>query len=429
MARDDYWWQAVNAKPNTMVNNWNPWCNFNVLTCFLLLEPNKDKQAAAVYKSMVSVDKFINYNHADGACEEGPSYWGHAAGKMYDYLQLLHDATGGKVSIFNQPIIKNMGEYIARSYVGNGWVVNFADASAKGGGNPGLIYRYGKSVKSSDMQHFAAYLTAQIKEPEISEGRDLYRTFENLSYVNELAMISPAVVDAKFSWYPQTQFCYMNNGSGLFFAAKAGYNAESHNHNDVGTFSLYVDKLPMIIDVGVGTYTRQTFSSERYTIWTMQSNYHNLPMINGKPQSFGGQYRAKDVVFDSVKNTFSLDMATAYHKDVLVEKWQRNYLLSDTKGLTITDQFQLQKAEAPNQLNFMTWGKPDISQAGEVIIEKEGKKLVLVFDKNQFQPSVDIVPQTDPRLMAVWGKELYRLSLTAKQIIGKGKYVINISKR
>ncbi|OYZ50194.1 MAG: hypothetical protein B7Y15_09380, partial [Bacteroidetes bacterium 24-39-8] len=110
-------------------------------------------------------------------------------------------------------------------------------------------------------------------------------------------------------------------------------------------------------------------------------------------------------------------------------KWQRNYLLSDTKGLTITDQFQLQKAEAPNQLNFMTWGKPDISQAGEVIIEKEGKKLVLFYEKNQFQPSVDIVPQTDPRLMAVWGKEVYRLTLTAKQIIGKGKYVINISKR
>ncbi len=24
----------------------------------------------------------------------------------------------------------------------------------------------------------------------------------------------------------------------------------------------------------------KTFSGERYTIWTMQSNYHNLPMIN-----------------------------------------------------------------------------------------------------------------------------------------------------
>lgn len=31
-------------------------------------------------------------------------------------------------------MIKNMGEYISRSYIGNGWVVNFADASARGEG-------------------------------------------------------------------------------------------------------------------------------------------------------------------------------------------------------------------------------------------------------------------------------------------------------
>ena len=36
-----------------------------------------------------------------------------------------------------------------------------------------------------------------------------------------------------------------------------------------------------------GTYTKQTFGKDRYTIWTMQSNYHNLPMINGVPQKFG----------------------------------------------------------------------------------------------------------------------------------------------
>ena len=49
-----------------------------------------------------------------------------------------------------------MGEYIARSYVGNGWVVNFADASAKGGGDPYLIYRCGKAVKSDILKQFAS---------------------------------------------------------------------------------------------------------------------------------------------------------------------------------------------------------------------------------------------------------------------------------
>ena len=127
---------------------------------------------------MVSVDKFINYTHSDGACEEGPSYWGHAAGKMYDYLQLLYDGTGGKISLFDQPIIKNMGEYIARSYVGNGWVVNFADASAKGGGDAPIIFRYGKAVGSDVMMQYAAYLNSLSTRKSLSSGRDMFRTYK-----------------------------------------------------------------------------------------------------------------------------------------------------------------------------------------------------------------------------------------------------------
>ena len=55
--------------------------------------------------------------------------------KHWITFELLSDITGDKVNIFNEPMIKNMGEYISRSYIGNGWVVNFADASARGEGN------------------------------------------------------------------------------------------------------------------------------------------------------------------------------------------------------------------------------------------------------------------------------------------------------
>ncbi|HTH30127.1 MAG TPA: hypothetical protein VL946_02200, partial [Lacibacter sp.] len=231
MQRSDYWWQAFNYKPGMLVNNWNPWCNSNVLTCFLLLEEDKDKLTAAVHRTMQSVDHFINYVQVDGACEEGPSYWGHAAGKLYDYLQLLSNASNGKLSIFQEPMIKNMGEYIARSYVGNGWVVNFADASAKGGGDAGVIYRYGKAVGSEEMQYFAAYLINAAKgKTEINAGRDFFRSIENIASYKELKDVKPALPTANYTWYPQTQFCYMKSKAGFFFAGKAGFNNESHNH-------------------------------------------------------------------------------------------------------------------------------------------------------------------------------------------------------
>jgi len=426
MDRSDYWWQALNDKPGTLVNNWNPWCNFNVLSCFLLLEENKNTLAEAVYRTMISVDKFLNYVNDDGACEEGPSYWGHAAGKMYDYLQLLSTATNGRISIFDNPMIRNMGEYIARSYVGNGWVVNFADASAKGKREPGLVFRFGKAVNSVMMQQFASFIVKKNNSYKINEGRDFFRTIENLASFQELKQTEASLPDFAFTWYPQTQFCYMKNRQGFFFAAKGGHNNESHNHNDVGTFSLYLDGTPMFIDAGVGTYTRQTFSSERYSIWTMQSNYHNLPVINGETQEFGSIYHAKDVVFDAKKMFLGMDISGAYNKDAEVESWKRNYTLTSTNGLIIEDDFKLTKTISPNQLNFMTWGKPEISRPGEVIIEKESKQIKMIYNSSLLLPSVETVSQTDSRLSNVWGSEIYRLSLTAKQQQLKGKYRLTI---
>lgn len=426
MNEDRFWWMAFNLKPGGMVNNWNPWCNFNVLQCFMLLENNKDKLAKAVYRTMQSVDKFINYTHSDGGCEEGPSYWGHAAGKIYDYLQLLSNVTNGQVSIFDEPIIRNMGEYISRSYVGDGWVVNFADASAKGGGNAQLIYRYGKAVNSTEMMQFAAYLEKQ--EPSIFKADiDIFRALQTLLYRNELNDQKPIHNTPDYTWYPETEFCYIKDKTGLFLATKGGYNNESHNHNDIGTFSLYMNNTPIIIDAGVGTYTRQTFSNERYSIWTMQSNYHNLPVINEVPQAFGSQYKATNVVFNPKNSTFSADISKAYPETAQVKQWIRSYRLKNGI-LNIEDSFDLKEAKQNNQVNFLTWGDINIDTLGEVYIHVNGQKAILEYDKKGFTPSIETITLDDPRLSNVWGQKIYRVSLHANNTAKKGKYSFVIKK-
>lgn len=426
MREDRFWWMAFNLKPGGLVNNWNPWCNFNVLQCFLLLEDDRDKLAEGVYRTMLSVDKFMNYTHADGGCEEGPSYWGHAAGKMYDYLQILSDATGGKVSIFDQPMIRHMGEYIVRSYVGDGWVVNFADASARGGGDAPITYRYGKAVNSEMMMQQAAFLNRENKN-KISFGRDVFRSLQSLLYAGELNALEGKQQSPAYSWYPETEFCYMTNKNGFFVATKGGYNNESHNHNDIGTFSLYLNATPIFIDAGVGTYTRQTFSSKRYTIWTMQSNYHNLPMINGVPQKFGTKYKATDVRFNPKQSTFSVNIAKAYPEEAAVKNWTRAYVLGKDE-LKITDRFELEKATTPNVVNFLTWGDVKTDRPGQVEVAVKGEKAVLLYDKSLFEVSSETIPLDDPRLSDVWGKEIYRISLKAKTMASKGVYNYTIKR-
>lgn len=408
MENDREWWMAFYWKPGEIINNWNPWCNSNVLQCYLLLEEDRDKLTDAVWRTMQSVDKFINFVKSDGACEEGTSYWGHAAGKMYDYLQILSDGTNGKVSLFNNPMIRRMGEYISRSYVSDGWVVNFADASAKGGGDAPLIYRYGRAVGSEEMMQFAAYLL-KGKRPTIPLGNDVFRTLQCVLLNKGLEQTRPAHNVPACTWYPETEFCYLTNNSGWFLATKGGFNNESHNHNDAGTFSLYINNTPILIDAGVGTYTRQTFSSERYSIWTMQSNYHNLPMINGVPQRFGQEYKATNVVCKEKQRFFSADISTAYPEEAAVNSWIRSYKL-ENKRLVITDKFSLKETRAANQVNFLVWGDIDISKAGKVIVKVGEEQATLEYPAN-FKATLETIELPDTRLSNVWGKQIYRIVL------------------
>lgn len=420
---DRFWWMAFQPRSDGMVNNWNPWTNFNCLQSIALLENDREQLSKDVYRSMLSVDKFINYVNEDGACEEGPSYWEHAAGKLYDYLQLVYLITDGDVSLFDHPMIKNMGEYISRSYVGNDWVVNFADASAKFSAKPSLIYRYGKAVNSKEMMGFAAYL-AKAKSNTLTNGTDFFRALESIVYDAELKAAEAVHITPDVTVYPETQFYYLKNKNNIFLAAKGGYNAESHNHNDAGTFSLWIDQTPILVDAGVGTYMRQTFGPERYSIWTMRSNYHNLPSINGVEQVFGKEYKASDIRIDERLKTLSMNIAGAYPEEAAVNQWSRSYQLND-KELIVKDKFSLKKALHPNEIHFMLWGDISIKD-GVVKIDVDGKKATLLYDKKVFEPMLETIPLPDVRLSRVWGDEIYRLTLKAKKKAMRGEYVFKV---
>ncbi len=421
MTRTDMWWQAFELTPKQIVNNWNPWCNFNVLTSILLIEDNPEQKIAGIYKTMRSVDKYINYMKADGACDEGPSYWGHAAAKLYDYLEILALATGNKVNLFDQPMIKDMGEYISQSYIGgDNWVVNFADASARYSGEPLLIYRYGTAVKSTEMQSFAKYLW-DAKSSKLSFSRDAFRSLENLRTIHEIDGATAALPSNPYKWYPETEFLYIRE-KGFFFGAKGGFNNESHNHNDLGNFILYLDEQPVFIDAGVGTYNKKTFSPQRYDIWTMQSAYHNVPQINGIDQKDGGQFRTKNTKFDAKKGVFQTDIAGAYPKEAQVNSWIRTYTAKN-KSLQITDQFEINNPSKPNVITFMLAAEPRLEN-GKILLNND--KHTMTYDSKIFDASVEVLNQDDNRLSSIWGEKIYRLRLTAKAMPSKGKYSFTI---
>lgn len=429
--RDDYWW--ITGWGRGAVNNWTPWCNHNVLQCILLLEDDPAKKAKGIYKSMRSVDLFLNSYEDDGACSEGPSYWGHAGGKMFEYLDMLKKVTRGHIDIFDQELVKNMGRYIYRVYIGNGNnFVNFADAPIRMNARAGLIYRYGKAIQDADMMAFGSFLLNRNKIRETAPAGSLYPLLEDLYGMQGWEKITPKEPLFANYYFPDLQIAigreYADSNNGFYFAAKGGSNGEHHNHNDVGSFVLFHNANPIFIDVGVGAYTAKTFSDQRYQIWTMQSLYHNVPVINGIPQREGGKYSASDAEFAAKKNQvdFSVNVAEAYPDEAAVDSWMRRYSLQRGKQFVISDHYRLKNLRHAGRMHFMTGLECRVEKPGVIVLKGKDATFSLAYNPKKLSAKVETVAIDDNKLKNAWGNEIYRLvfECTERTLAGNVSFTI-----
>ena len=429
--RDDFWWQGLDGSRD--VNNWNPWTNHNMLTAILILEDDWNKKVAGVEKIVKSLDQFINVYPNDGGCDEGPSYWGRAGASLYQNLDLLKRATNGKFDVFDQPIVKNMGNYIYKAYINYPYFVNFADADATTGSRPQIIYSYGKDIGAPVMQKFGACLAEKQDWGKEAPGGKIDEQIMQLMLLDDIKNAEAENALISDFWLPETQVAgardMAGSADGFFFCAKGGHNAESHNHNDLGTFVLYVDGKPCMVDIGRETYTMKTFSSRRYEIWTMQSQYHQLPKINGVDQHEGRNFVATNSTFkaDLKKAVFSTDISKAYPEEAAVKKWVRTYTLERGKRFVVQDNWELSKiSENQTTLNFITSNKVSEKVPGILLLEGDRFTMEMKYDAKALVPKIEVTEVTDSGLKRYWDS-ITRIVLEVKNPKLKGKNEITIT--
>jgi hypothetical protein len=434
--RDDFWWQGLDGSRH--VNNWNPWTNHNMLTAILILEDDQQQKIKGVQKVVRSLDEFVNVYPDDGGCDEGPSYWGRAGASLYQCLDLLKRATDGKYDVYDNQLIKNMGNYIYKAYIDYPYFINFADADATTGSRPQIIYSYGKDIGDPLMQKFGAFLAEKQDWGKEAPGGKIDEQIMQLIHLEEIKNAETENARISEFWLPQTEVAgardQAGSSEGFFFAAKGGHNAESHNHNDLGTCVLYFDGKPALIDIGRETYTAKTFSSRRYEIWTMQSQYHQLPKINGVDQMQGREYVASNTNFkaDAKKAVFSTDISTAYPEEAAVENWVRTYQLDRGKQFIIRDNYELEKVlDEPTTINFVTYCKVSEQSPGVLLLKGDGFNLEMKYNTKNVTPKIEFNEVTDSGLHRYWPDGITRIVFTVNnpKTKGKNEVVITEAKR
>jgi hypothetical protein len=413
----------------------------------LLVEKDETRRRETVFKCMRSIDRFVGPYPADGGCDEGPGYWGRAGASLLDCLELLYSATGGQFDLYGQRLIQEIGKFIYRVQIDESYFVNFADASAMVTPSPTVVFRYGKRIGDREMMRLGAWLGARqdLKHETRPEARtarlaSLGRLLPELFGLDEMFAVELSLPLPRDVWLPGIQVMVARDeqGSpgGLYVAAKGGHNAESHNHNDVGNVIVYAGGKPLIVDAGVETYTRKTFSAERYTIWTMQSSHHTLlPTVDGVMQSPGKVFAARDVAYTSGDDEarFTLDIAGAYPTEARIERWQRAVTLHRGCEVEIADSYQLAGPAAEIEASLLTPCYVQLGETGEIALTAApmaGERMSgagwVRYDPNVFAVSVHEIAIDDSRLGGVWGERLNRILFTARNPPQEGAWTFAI---
>ncbi len=400
LSHEDFHWMGY-RRP---VNNWNPWILSNIITVALLGVTDRVTRQEMLQKALFLLDNYMATVPADGGCDEGMNYWNVAGLAVFDAIYQLYLASNGEIDFFTEPTIRRIGDFPCKVYIGNGWTANFADGPAhlpRPGFGGGMLYLFGKMTGNPRLMGLGYDVGMETLSRATLKQNNLRRIL--------MSTVSPAEPCA---FEPEAHSVLENlqiatTRTKHFTAViKGGHNAEGHNHNDVGTFILFGTD-PILIDAGVGVYTRQTFSSERYSIWTMQSSWHNLPEVNGKMQPSGGRFRATDFSSDSTATT--LNLTEAYPPKTGLSRLIRCLEVSDER-VTLTDAFTFTSEENTVVEHFMLATKP-IVEEGYICIGNYKLTAPAGFSVEVDQKSI----REDRSLYGVWGTDaLYRLRISGR---------------
>ena len=395
--------------PNITVNNWTPWCTQNTLIALFSLEDlDKESKKKILLKASKSLNYFLDEYGDDGCCSEGASYYRAAGLCLFNAIEVLNAVTQNNFSSLYKDIkIKNIAPYIMNVHINDTYYANFADCSTKAGRSGVREYLYAKRTENKDMMIFAAQDHRKNEHYLLPRSENLFYHLQAAFTEEEISTVDINSTVIKKDIYYESVGLLIARDSRNFLAVKAGCNDDSHNHNDTGSIILYRDGKPILIDIGVETYSRKTFSPQRYDIWTMQSGYHNIITFGGIMQEAGAEYKATvlETVLEEDKASITMELKSCYPQGT-IGSYQRKVTFIKNKEIRITD--TLSELPKNSYLSLMTLDKPEVKNQ---IMTFENHNDCCIQLQGDYIEEVEEIALSDPKLIGEWGSKVYRTKI------------------
>ncbi len=408
---DRFWW--LNGS-----NNWNPVCKRGVIETILRIGMEKERIEKIL---KLFFDNFENYMASfgnEGYCDEGLGYWGGSCGEYLIISALLKQYDKRDV-LSGEPRMLKAIMYPENIMMAPGFYPAYTDCSIEA--KPSMYVLQLRNILLGKRKGFSD----DIELPESLTGLCLRLNYPIDNTPCEV--VNPAA----YSLFTEAG-CFVARqtaASPMSVSFKGGHNRESHNHNDVGTYIIAVDGVPLVLDPGGEIYSARTFGPGRYESKLLNSYGHSVPRINGKLQTnrVGGDAfnppknltPVKDIQGILLKNGFSLehgmakfDISRVYNHIPGIKKLERTFYFDRKNGgsFLVSDEAEFNEA-AEFENAVITLGNVKELGNNQYLITWKDKSLKFEVKSNvPYKFSIDTIRENTYHKLPV-----YRLAFTAEK--------------
>ncbi len=326
-----------------MTNNYNHVCLSGVVGAALTVLEDKYERAVFAYIGEYYSQNGLKGFGDDGYCSEGVGYYNYGFGHYVMLRESLWQATGGKSDLFTAPKVLNIAWYPINIQIINGVSPAISDSRVGAKPDAEIMYYVSRNFGMGLTEYDNLTFEGQTDGNRIS----VMMVFPNSASANHPAKKPRSEEQIIRSFFDRSSVLVSRPLPGtpcnMGVAFKGGNNAEHHNHNDVGSYTVALGDEIMAGDPGSIPYTADIFNPKfRYTYKTVGSYGHPVPLPAGKEQRPGADAKAEIVKTDFTRNKDILVMNIASAYDVPeLKKLQRSmeYGRKGTGYITVTDDF------------------------------------------------------------------------------------------
>lgn len=364
-----------------ITNNWNAVCLAGTLGAALAIEPSPEERAWYIAAAEKGIHSFLSGFAKDGYCYEGIGYWNYGFGHFIVLTEEIRQATRGGVDLFKLPEVEMPAQFASRDEIMDGIYPTISDIGPGAKPDPQWMRYINERFQLASQPSIK--VKTSINTMNLAEA--VFTIFAEQPWPVAKTIAKENVSPLR-TWFDAggVLIARPDGKQEKPFAVvlKGGSNGESHNHNDVGSFSVVLGRTMIICDPGGEVYTRRTFSSHRYESGVLNSFGHAVPVVAGQLQVEGRAARAVVMRsdFSEAEDVLAFDIRSAYRVPDL-KKLERTFVYrrGANAGLRVTDEVAFEMPESFESA-LITWGDWQEMGTNEFKMSDGGEELRVSVD-------------------------------------------------